>query len=103
MGGSAEWRRAVGRAYLVSTRYFSQIYHLLLGSMAMSSLPSDSDVHKQDVFRVLVTGFGVSVLSAFYHVLLIASALWPVASQPLLAGCRATPQPRLVHRSCQSP
>lgn len=31
MGGSGEWRRAVGRAYLVSTGYFSQIYHLSVG------------------------------------------------------------------------
>jgi len=38
--------------------------------MAMSdrklTLPGDCDVQKQDVFRVLVTGFGVSFLSAFF-------------------------------------
>jgi hypothetical protein len=57
---------------------------------------------KQDVFRVLVTGFGVSFQMHAAALVLIPPAVRPMASQPLLARRPAPAQPRSPDRSRKS-
>jgi hypothetical protein len=65
---------------------------------------SDSGKDKKpDVFRVLVTGFGVSSVQQVTAMVLIPSAVWSMASQPVLARSPAPAQSRSPNRPRKSP
>lgn len=77
-----------------SSRDF-EMEHTLDDSESRGEEPNsnkDKESPKQDVFRVLVTGFGVSFDQHIIAIVLMASAVRSMGSQPILARSPAFAQ-----------